>query len=125
MAVARDLQGAIDLAARLLEEMGVREPPVPDSFNYFVDPSRPVHVSLEPLSRRTRGASTSPAAPGWRSGGTAWVSSTSARWQTTSRATCSSLRPGEPHSLHCPLRPQHTTPPMHSRPEGCSRAHFG
>jgi len=54
--VARDLQGAIDLAARLLEEMGVREPPVPDSFIYFVDPSRPVHISLEPLSRRTRGA---------------------------------------------------------------------
>ncbi len=56
MAVARDLQGAIDLAARLLEEMGVREPPVPDSFIYFVDPSRPVHVSLEPLGHRTRGA---------------------------------------------------------------------
>jgi len=54
--VARDLQGAIDLAARLLDEMGVREPPVPDSFIYFVDPSRPVHVSLEPLDRRTRGA---------------------------------------------------------------------
>lgn len=56
MAVARDVQGAIDLAARLLEEMGVREPPVPDSFIYFVDPSRPVHVSVEPLIRRTRGA---------------------------------------------------------------------
>lgn len=54
--LARDLQGAINLAARLLAEMGVREPPVPDSFIYFVDPSRPVHVSLEPLSRRTRGA---------------------------------------------------------------------
>jgi len=56
VAVARDLEGAIDLAARLLAEMGVREPPVPDSFIYFVDPSRPVHVSLEPLGRRTRGA---------------------------------------------------------------------
>ena len=51
-----DLQGAIDLAARLLEAMGVREPPVPDSFIYVVDPSRPVHVALEPLHPRTRGA---------------------------------------------------------------------
>ncbi len=32
VAAAKDLQGAIDLAARILEEMGVREPPVPDSF---------------------------------------------------------------------------------------------
>ena len=40
----------------MLEEMGVREPPVPDSFIYFVDPSRPVDVIREPLSRRTRGA---------------------------------------------------------------------
>ena len=54
--MARDLQGAIDLAARLLDEMGVREPPVPDSFIYFVDPSRRVHVTREPLGRRTRGA---------------------------------------------------------------------
>ncbi len=54
--MARDLQGAVDLAAHILDEMGVREPPVPDSFIYFVDPSRPVHVSVEPLIRRTRGA---------------------------------------------------------------------
>lgn len=56
MAVARDLQGAIDLAARILDEMGVREPPVPDSFIYYIDPSRTVRVVLEPLRRGTRGA---------------------------------------------------------------------
>lgn len=54
--VARDLQGAIDLAARVLDELGVREPPVPDSFIYFIDPVRPVHVVQEPLGRLTRGA---------------------------------------------------------------------
>lgn len=54
--VARDLQGAIDLAARVLDELGVREPPVPDSFIYFIDPARPVHVVQEPLGRLTRGA---------------------------------------------------------------------
>ncbi len=56
MAVARDLQGAIDLAARVLDEMGVREPPVPDSFIYYIDPARTVRVVLEPLRRGTRGA---------------------------------------------------------------------
>lgn len=56
MAVARDLQGAIDLAARILEEMGVREPPVPDSFISSIDPARTVRVVLEPLRRGTRGA---------------------------------------------------------------------
>lgn len=56
MAVARDLQGAIDLAARILDEMGVQEPPVPDSFIYYIDPSRTVRVVVEPLRRGTRGA---------------------------------------------------------------------
>jgi len=56
VAVSRDLQGAIDLAARILEEMGVREPPVPDSFIYSIDPARTVRVVVEPLRRGTRGA---------------------------------------------------------------------
>jgi Zn-dependent peptidase ImmA (M78 family) len=56
VAVAKDLQGAIDLAARILEEMGVREPPVPDSFIYSIDPARTVRVVVEPLRRGTRGA---------------------------------------------------------------------
>lgn len=54
--VARDLQGAIDLAARVLDDLGIREPPVPSSFIHFIDPTRPVHVSIEPLHRLTRGA---------------------------------------------------------------------
>ena len=54
--MARDLQGAIELAARILDEMGVREPPVPDSFIYYIDPSRTVRVVVEPLRRGTRGA---------------------------------------------------------------------
>lgn len=54
--VPRDLQGAIDLAARVLDDLGIREPPVPSSFIHFIDPARPVHVALEPLSRLTRGA---------------------------------------------------------------------
>jgi hypothetical protein len=56
VAVSRDLQGAIDLAARVLDEMGVREPPVPDSFISSIDPSRTVRVVVEPLRRGTRGA---------------------------------------------------------------------
>jgi Zn-dependent peptidase ImmA (M78 family) len=56
VAVSRDLQGAIDLAARILDEMGVREPPVPDSFIYSIDPARTVRVVVEPLRRGTRGA---------------------------------------------------------------------
>ncbi|MGE5594796.1 MAG: hypothetical protein ACM3S1_02025 [Hyphomicrobiales bacterium] len=56
MPVARDLQGAIELAARILEEMGVREPPVPDSFIDWMDPSPNVRVVVEPLRRGTRGA---------------------------------------------------------------------
>lgn len=55
-AVSRDLQGAIDLAARILDEMGVREPPVPDSFISYIDPSRTVRVVVEPLRRGARGA---------------------------------------------------------------------
>lgn len=54
--VARDLQGAIDLAARVLDDLGIKEPPVPSSFIHFIDPSRPVHVAVEPLHRLTRGA---------------------------------------------------------------------
>ncbi|MGE5595184.1 MAG: ImmA/IrrE family metallo-endopeptidase, partial [Hyphomicrobiales bacterium] len=42
--------------ARILEEMGVREPPVPDSFIYYIDPARTVRVVVEPLRRGTRGA---------------------------------------------------------------------
>ena len=56
MVVSRDLQGAIDLAARVLDDLGIREPPVPSSFIHFIDPTRPVHVALEPLHPRTRGA---------------------------------------------------------------------
>lgn len=56
MAVSRDLQGAIDLAARVLDDLGIKEPPVPSSFIHFIDPTRPVHVALEPLHPRTRGA---------------------------------------------------------------------
>jgi hypothetical protein len=67
VAVARDLQGAIDLAARIPEEMGVREPPVPDSFIYSIDPSRTVRVVVEPLRRGTRGATMlSPDGAEWR-----------------------------------------------------------
>lgn len=54
--VARDLQGAIDLAARVLDDLDITEPPVPSSFIHFIDSVRPVHVALEPLSRLTRGA---------------------------------------------------------------------
>ena len=54
--MSRDLQGAIDLAARVLDDLGIREPPVPSSFIHFIDPTRPVHVALEPLHPRTRGA---------------------------------------------------------------------
>lgn len=54
--VARDLQGAIDLAARVLEDLGIKEPPVPSSFIHFIDTTRPVHVAVEPLHPRTRGA---------------------------------------------------------------------
>ncbi len=56
MAVSRDLQGVIDLAARVLDDLGIREPPVPSSFIHFIDPIRAVHVSVEPLHRLTRGA---------------------------------------------------------------------
>lgn len=56
MAVSKDLQGAIDLAARVLDDLGIKEPPVPSSFIHFIDPTRPVHVSIEPLGRLTRGA---------------------------------------------------------------------
>ena len=56
VAVPRDLQGAIDLAARVLDDLGAKEPPVPSSFIHFIDPVRLVHVALEPLSRLTRGA---------------------------------------------------------------------
>lgn len=54
--MSRDLQGAIDLAARILDEMGVREPPVPGSFIYYIDPARTVRVVVEPLRRGARGA---------------------------------------------------------------------
>ena len=54
--MSRDLQGAIDLAARVLDDLGIKEPPVPSSFIHFIDPTRPVHVALEPLHPRTRGA---------------------------------------------------------------------
>lgn len=54
--MSRDLQGAIDLAARVLEALGIKEPPVPSSFIHFIDPTRAVHVALEPLHPRTRGA---------------------------------------------------------------------
>lgn len=54
--VARDLQGAIDLAARVLDDLGIKEPPVPSSFIHFIDPVRPVLVAVEPLHRLTRGA---------------------------------------------------------------------
>lgn len=54
--VARDLQGAIDLAARVLDDLGIREPPVPSSFIHFIDPARSVLVAVEPLGRLTRGA---------------------------------------------------------------------
>jgi hypothetical protein len=36
--------------------MGVREPPVPSIFIHFIDTTRPVHLALEPLHPRTRGA---------------------------------------------------------------------
>lgn len=52
----RDLQGAIDLAARVLDDLGIKQPPVPSSFIHFIDPTRAVHVALEPLHPRTRGA---------------------------------------------------------------------
>lgn len=66
--VARDLQGAIDLAARVLDDLRIKEPPVPEHFIYFIDPQRrPVHVAVEPLSRRTRGATMlSPDGSEWR-----------------------------------------------------------
>jgi len=54
--VAKDLQGAIDLAARVLDDIGITDPPVPSTFIHYIDPVRPVHVALEPLSRLTRGA---------------------------------------------------------------------
>lgn len=54
--MSRDLQGAIDLAARVLDDLGITEPPVPSSFIHFIDRTRPVHVALEPLHPRTRGA---------------------------------------------------------------------
>lgn len=54
--MSRDLQGAIDLAARVLDDLGIKEPPVPSSFIHFIEPARPVHVALEPLHPRTRGA---------------------------------------------------------------------
>ncbi len=54
--MSRDLQGAIDLAARVLDDLGIKEPPVPSSFIHFIDPTRAVHVALEPLHPRTRGA---------------------------------------------------------------------
>lgn len=54
--MSRDLQGAIDLAARVLDDLGITEPPVPSIFIHFIDPTRPVHVALEPLHPRTRGA---------------------------------------------------------------------
>lgn len=56
MVVSRDLQGAINLAARVLDDLGIEEPPVPSSFIHFIDPTRAVHVALEPLHSRTRGA---------------------------------------------------------------------
>lgn len=54
--MSRDLQGAIDLAARVLDDLGIKAPPVPSSFIHFIDPTRAVHVALEPLHPRTRGA---------------------------------------------------------------------
>lgn len=55
---ASDLQGAIDLAARLLDDIDVRKPPVSSAVICFVDPSREVRVVLEPMVGRARGATT-------------------------------------------------------------------